>query len=511
MPLTRFKLSSIGDGGISTAKLADDAVNTNKLEDNIHIAGTEGARMPVGTTAQRPSANTGDIRFNSTISLMEYYDGTQWKVIDTPPTVTSISPTTINESESSVNITITGTNFSSGSTVKAIGADNSEISAGTVTVVSTTQITANFNGTSFLDAQENYDIKVISSAGLFGVLENVLSVNTAPTWNTASGSLGTYVEGDAFSTSALSVTDEEGDAVTFSETGGTVLTTAGLTLNSTTGVISGTMPTVSSDTTYSFTIRATDANNNTNDRAFTLTNQNRTFLYSTTSAAISDDMVWYLPGNSSSPVFPSSPSIVFDDVIQKNRTSGSYSGSYSFFDIDGGPSSVRGFHYDNGMAQAQGGTIVGDDSISVACWVSARGTDNSESTVWQLGDANTAGLYTLTWDASGNLKTIGFGSDVAYGYSISDNTWYHIVITLENGVTSKLYVNGSLQDTQTHGTNLNIGGSGDSIRIGYGFWNGITSNKESEAWLSDFGIWKRTLSASDVSNLYNYGRTISGY
>ena len=179
--------------------------------------------------------------------------------------------------------------------------------------------------------------------------------------------------------------------------------------------------------------------------------------------------------------------------------------------MDAGPSTIKGFHYNEGMAEAQGGSIVGDDSITVACWMQARGTDNSESTLWQLGDENNASIYTLTWDNSGVLKSIGFGADVNYGYTIFDNIWYHIVLTLENGVTSKLYINGSLESTQTHASNLNIGGSGDSIRIGYGFWNGITSNKESEGWLSDFGIWRRTLSSSEISDLYSYGRTISGY
>jgi hypothetical protein len=33
---------------------------------------------PVGTTAQRPSATTGMIRYNSTFNLMEFYNGTSW-------------------------------------------------------------------------------------------------------------------------------------------------------------------------------------------------------------------------------------------------------------------------------------------------------------------------------------------------------------------------------------------------------------------------------------------------
>ena len=55
--------------------MAIDKINTGALGNNLEIPGTEGARMPVGTTAQRAGVKQGDIRFNSTISLMEYYDG----------------------------------------------------------------------------------------------------------------------------------------------------------------------------------------------------------------------------------------------------------------------------------------------------------------------------------------------------------------------------------------------------------------------------------------------------
>ena len=41
--------------------------------------GTEALDLPVGTTAQRPAVpNTGMWRFNTTISGLEYYNGSSW-------------------------------------------------------------------------------------------------------------------------------------------------------------------------------------------------------------------------------------------------------------------------------------------------------------------------------------------------------------------------------------------------------------------------------------------------
>ena len=111
-----------------------DKIQTAGLGDNIEIGGTEAAKMPIGTTAQRANVQSGDIRFNSTTNLMEYYDGTQWKSIDSPPSISSISPSNIANSDSDVDIVISGSNFiTGGQAVTAIGADGSTITAGTVT------------------------------------------------------------------------------------------------------------------------------------------------------------------------------------------------------------------------------------------------------------------------------------------------------------------------------------------------------------------------------------------
>ena len=76
--------------------------------------------MPVGTTAQREgSPKKGDIRFNDTFDLMEYYTGNVWKSIDSPPTITSISPSNFDAVNDT--ITVTGTGFQAWCTVTCIG------------------------------------------------------------------------------------------------------------------------------------------------------------------------------------------------------------------------------------------------------------------------------------------------------------------------------------------------------------------------------------------------------
>ena len=167
--------------------------------DNLEIGGTEAARMPVGTTAQREgSPKKGDIRFNDTTDLMEYYDGTQFKSIDAPPTVSSISPTTVLTANE--NITITGSNFGSGATVTFVGADGTEFNSPQVTVNNVSQITAQTPNTPLTVAKEPYDIKVTNISGLSGTLAQALDAGSSPAFSTAAGNIGTIYEDLAIGT-----------------------------------------------------------------------------------------------------------------------------------------------------------------------------------------------------------------------------------------------------------------------------------------------------------------------
>lgn len=237
--------------------------------ENITDTGTEGTKVATGTTAQRGST-AGQIRFNSTTGLAEYYTGTDFKTIDSPPTVSSIDVTEVDsQAGGNQTIVITGTNFQSGATVTYVGSAGTNFNASTVTVDSGTQITAVAPKASFLNAQEPYGVRVVNSTGLSGTLADQINVDTSPSWSTASGTIATIQDNATGTHATVSATDSDGDTVTYSETGGTVLSNQNLTLNSSTGAISGDPTDVSSSTTLNFTLRAT-ANSVNADRAFNI-------------------------------------------------------------------------------------------------------------------------------------------------------------------------------------------------------------------------------------------------
>jgi large repetitive protein len=184
------------------------------------------------------------------------------------PTITSISPDTITNTQTA--ITITGANYISIPTVDAILTTGAIVPADTVTFNNSTSLTCNFtlptDGTYYIRIENNDGLAVRSSTAL-------LTVSDAPVWTTASGTLGT-IAGD-FSGTVATVAATGDSTLAYSETTN-VLTNAAqanCSLNSATGVITTTDfgGSGTTATTYTFTLRVTDAEGQTADRAFTLT------------------------------------------------------------------------------------------------------------------------------------------------------------------------------------------------------------------------------------------------
>ena len=176
------------------------------------------------------------------------------------PTISSINPSVIENTQTAV--TITGTNFQSIPTVDAINASTGAIvTADSVAFTSATTIVATFtisvDGTYYLRAENNDGLAVRSTNAL-------LTVSDAPAWTTAAGSLGTVS-----AAGTINFTVAATNATTFGVQSGSL--PGGASLNTSTGVISGTESGSTQTTTYTFTIRATDAQAQTADRQFSIT------------------------------------------------------------------------------------------------------------------------------------------------------------------------------------------------------------------------------------------------
>jgi hypothetical protein len=199
--------------------------------------------------------------------LIKAYNGDDWDTLGSAPVpiITGIAPSNISGSASTA-IIVNGTNFESGSIVKLVDNEDNELH-----VLSTT-----FNNSQSLQfltpaltaSAGPYDIKVTNTDNQFSIFENSLGVGNAPVWQTQSGNLGSiYDESRVGRSFTLVATDVDNQQITYSIIFGNLPTNMSITSG---GVISGTPNAVSSDTTYSFVVRATDTVGNYVDREFNL-------------------------------------------------------------------------------------------------------------------------------------------------------------------------------------------------------------------------------------------------
>lgn len=222
---------------------------------------TNAILVPKGTTAQRPSSPvTGMIRYNTQLEQYELYDSVYgWvKIGDQPPEVTSISPTHISTTEvaNTQSITITGTGFDSGTYVRLVpGNGNADIVPVSTTLVSGTELSITVNTSDLDSAEEPYDVRVVKASGLSTIAQDILYVDNKPVWSiTPNETIKTVhaIFRSAVNIQLPTAVDPDGDVVTYAATN----LPSGLTANSTTGLISGSLADVSSDTTYSPTVKA---------------------------------------------------------------------------------------------------------------------------------------------------------------------------------------------------------------------------------------------------------------
>ena len=189
-------------------------------------------------------------------------------VEETKPTVADVSQTIPVSTATTINIT--GTNFVSVPIVEFIKTDGSITLANTVSFTNATTLSVNVTL-----ASGNYHVRIENPDGMAGrSTNNILTSSNAPTFSTGAGSLGSIQFGE---TKSFTVAGSSDSTISFAKTSGTF--PSGLSLNATTGVISGTENSGgSSAVTANFTITITDQEGQTASRAFAITTANANYF-----------------------------------------------------------------------------------------------------------------------------------------------------------------------------------------------------------------------------------------
>tara|TARA_Y100000004_G_scaffold193816_1_gene257055 strand:+ start:574 stop:2070 length:1497 start_codon:yes stop_codon:yes gene_type:complete len=248
-------------GAVSNGKIANSDVNVSF--ENIVDTGTEGTKVAQGTTAQRGSTE-GQLRYNTTTDSLEIRNNTEFVALEKSLSVTSVSPTSITPSENTGggnSITLTGVGFVSGATVKFIGNDGTEFNASSVSFTNSTTVVA--VAPELTASKEPFDVKITNPSGNTAQIDNQIQINTSPVWQTAAGTLATINDNATGTHATLSATDADGETVSYTEST-SVLSGAGLTLNSSTGAITGDPTNVNTNTTYTFDVNASDGTDTVN-------------------------------------------------------------------------------------------------------------------------------------------------------------------------------------------------------------------------------------------------------
>ena len=207
--------------------------------------------------------------------------GMSWASPIISPVITSISypgSATGADPAGGETITVTGVDLPLQSSVIQVG--------GTVAPVISYNTSTELSFTTPAKATGDYDLKLTSSNGTSDTLVNGISYSGVPTWTTASGSLGSFLRTNAQTVSVTVLATETGGAsISYSLTTGVL--PPGFALNTSTGVISGTVSDPGSVTTYSFTITATDTQQQITPRAFSITFRDlQTFTYTTSTTFV---------------------------------------------------------------------------------------------------------------------------------------------------------------------------------------------------------------------------------
>ena len=333
-------------------------------------------------------------------------------------------------------ITLTGSGFVAGASVLINGS-----AVGVVSVVSSTSITF----TSPANSTGSYVIYVVNSDGSTAIAIPGIQYSGTPNWTTAAGSLGNVYETASFNQTVTAT----GDApITYSVVSGSL--PPGSTFNAN-GTVTGTSQLSASPTTYSFTVRATDAEQQDTNRAFSI-------------AVIPDVVTWSNPTNNTS--YSPAANVAMANITL-SATSAVGSGiTYSANTLPTGLSLTG--------ANISGTPTVIDNTSSLLTATANTTTESSSITInWSVSVASDP------YFMYNSLLLPGTGTNNAQNNTLIDSSTNNFTVTRTGAPTQ-----GTFSPFSQTGWSGYFNGSTDNLSVPAGAFVFSTNSFTVEAWVN---------------------------
>ncbi len=340
-------------------------------------------------------------------------------------------------------LVITGTGFVTGALVYF-----NQTAASAVTFMSSTTLRVTVPALT----AGTYVLYVINPDGGSAIRVPGVTASASPAWQTASALPDQY-DGVVITLGLVAT-----DAASYAVTSGSL--PPGLSLAANTGVISGTVTGVSNDTTYTFTVTATDAQLQDSPRTFTVTITVSDPYFRLTTLLLGGEQ-----GNT----------VVRDSSVNNFNLTVAGDARASNF-------TPYGTGWSNYFASGQSNYLTTPGNVP-----SITGDYTAETWVYLTSLPNNGILFSSTnslwevWVVTNNTVVYytGAATRITTSLTVPLNTWTHVALVRASGI-AKIYING-VADAATYSSNATIGGGSDALYIGRdpgvsGGLNGYLSN-----------------------------------
>ena len=365
-------------------------------------------------------------------------------------------------------IKITGTGFAAGPQV-VVGS----LVATSISYISSTELRCQIPA----QAAGTYTVYVTNSDSSVAIRVNGLNYSSTPTWSTTSP----LPNGNKNSPISIQLAASSNTSVTYALASGSTLPT-GLSLTSG-GLLSGTVSSITVETTYNFTIVATDGENQDTPQAFQITIIVSDPYFKLTTLLLSGSAL-----STNTVVKDSSTNnfnlTVLGDARASNFTP--YGGAWSNYFSTGK------------LTVAQNAAFnFGTGNFTIECWINVpnttvqfgksivdkyfwSGVDNGWLLTCQRNSAPVSNLA-FFMNESGGAAAIG----LSYNGAFTTGVWHHVAVT-RSGTTAALYLDGNIVASQSSVT----GNDNYSSALYVGSNSGTNATNSFDGYISNLRIIK---------------------